>query len=474
MPAAERRFPVTMLAKQQTAVHIHQHHASNPFFSQLWRLALPIILQNFISAAVNSADVLMLGYVSENALSGVSLANQLQFLLSGFFFGIASAASMLVSQYWGKQDRKSIQAVMGIAFKISLLVTTAVAAAAVLFPQAVMRIFTPDHSLIQVGVRYLRIIGISYVLMSVSQVYTCTMRSMERAKISTFITSSALVVNIFLNAVFIFGLFGAPKLGVVGVALATVIARAIEVALCFLDALCSHTLTYSYQVLLGPHPKLMADFIHYAVPALLNDMVWTLAFSSYSIILGHLGSDSVAASAVASTVRNLCTTACYGMASAGTVLIGKSIGDNRMLEARRNASLLCRLTLAFGVLTGLVIFLARPIVFAIYSQLSPEGLDLLNFMLLISVYYVIGQEINTLVIAGIFRAGGDCKFGLYCDFVDMWLVAVPVSFFCAFVLKWPVKWVYFVICLDEFYKIPFVYRHYKKYGWLHNITREYE
>jgi putative MATE family efflux protein len=444
------------------------------FYRRLSRLALPIVLQNLISAAVNSVDVLMLGYVSENALSAVSLANQLMFLLQGFFFGICSVDAMLVSQYWGKGDRKSIQAVMGIAFKLSFLVTALAAAAALFFPHLVMGIFTKDADLITLGSRYLRTIGISYLLMSISQVYEYTMRSMERAKLTTVLASTALLLNIFLNAVFIFGLFGAPKLGVVGVAIATVIARTVEVLLCLVDAIRSKTLDYSPKVLLGSHPALMKDFIRYAVPALLNDMSWTVAFSTYSIIFGHLGSDVVAANAVAATVRNLATTVCYGLASAGTVLIGKSIGDNRMEEAKRDASTLCHMTLIVGAITGGLILLARPLVFHVYNTLTPTGQDYLGFMLLVSSYYVIGQGINTLVIAGIFRAGGDSRFGMICDTVDMWCIAVPISFFCAFVLKLPVKWVYFIICLDEFYKIPVVYHHYKKYGWLKNITRDYE
>jgi Na+-driven multidrug efflux pump len=203
-------------------------------------------------------------------------------------------------------------------------------------------------------------------------------------------------------------------------------------------------------------------------------MAWTLAFTSYSIIYGHMGSDVVAASAVASTVRNLASTVAFGMAGAGTVLLGKLLGEGRPEAARRSGDTLCHLTVGAGVVTGLVILALRPLVHTIYApQLTASGWDYLSFMLLVSSYYVIGQQVNTLVIAGIFRAGGDARFGLICDTVTMWAVALPISFFCAFVLKLPVKAVYFVICLDEFYKIPVVYRHYKKYGWLKNITREY-
>lgn len=445
------------------------------FYRQLIPLALPIILQNLISAAVNSADTLMLVYVGETALSAVSLANQMQFLLFGFFFGMTSAIALMVAQYWGKKDMLSIQAVMGIALKLSLCFTAAVGFAAVVTPSLVMRIFTPDPELIDLGSRYLRLIGVTYVLQAGSQVYECTMRSMERVKMPAILATTALLLNIFLNAVFIFGLFGAPKLGVFGVALATLIARTVELLLCLGDALLFRTLDYQVSVLFGSHPLLRQDFIRYAVPALLNDMVWTLAFSTYSIIFGHLGSDVVSANSIANTIRNLCTTAAFGLAGAGTILVGKSIGENHLEEARENADSLCHATLLLGVGTGLLILAVRPLVLRLYGvQLTETGQDYLSFMLLISSYYVIAQEINTLVIAGILRAGGNTRYGLICDTIDMWCVAVPVGFFCAFVLKMPMKPLYFIICLDEFYKIPFVYHQYKKYTWVSNITREYE
>lgn len=219
------------------------------FFRQLLPLTLPIVLQNLISAAVSSVDVLMLAYVGDTALSAVSLANQMQFLVTGFFFGITSAIALMVAQYWGKKDLRSIQAVMGIALKISLCFTAFVAGLAVLLPTVIMRVFTPDPQLIELGSRYLRLIGLTYVLQAGSQVYECTLRSMERVKLPTALATIALLLNIFLNGVFIFGLFGAPKLGVFGVALATLIARSIELVLCVVDAMVVRTLDYNVETL---------------------------------------------------------------------------------------------------------------------------------------------------------------------------------------------------------------------------------
>ena len=206
------------------------------FYRALFALVIPITIQNFISNAVNSADVFMLGYVGQEELAAVSLANQFQFLLWGFFFGINSGVTMLGSQYWGKKDTDSIQAVMGIAIKISIVITLILSFGAVVLPRELMRIYTNDEKLIEIGASYLSIVGISYVLMSFSQVYMSTVRSMERVKISTIISSTALILNVTLNAVFIFGFLGLPRLGVVGVSLATLISRVVETALCVIDA----------------------------------------------------------------------------------------------------------------------------------------------------------------------------------------------------------------------------------------------
>lgn len=443
------------------------------FYKSLISLVIPITIQNLITNMVNSADVLMLNYVGQSSMSAVSLANQYQFLLGGFFFGIASGITMLCAQYWGKKDMDSIQAVFGIALKISLAFTFAISFAAVSFPFLLMRIFTPETELITIGASYLRIIGISYLMGGCSQPYLFLLRSVERAKTSTLISCSALFLNVFLNAVFIFGLLGAPRLGVIGVAIATLIARIVEVLLCLADFFRGRIFKPNFSILFGRHKLLQQDFFKYSTPALLSDCIWTFAFSTYSIILGHMGSDMVAASSVATTIRNLLSVACFGLGSAGTVLLGKSLGQYQMEKAKADATSLCRSTFAISLLTGLVIIIIRKPVIALFD-LTPLAQDYLNFMLLISSYYVIGQAMNTLTITGIFRAGGDSRFGLICDTVTMWCVAVPIGFFSAFVLHLPPKAVYFILCLDEFWKVPVVYRYYKSGKWLNNITREYE
>ncbi len=441
------------------------------FLKSLAALVIPIAIQNFITSAVNSADVFMLGYVGQAELSAVSLANQYQFILSGFFFGIASGITMLCSQYWGKKDVKAIQAIMGIAFKISFIVCFIISFLAISFPTQLMTIYTSDAELISIGAGYLRLIGVSYIMMSFSQVYLSTLRSMERATLSTVISTIALLLNVVLNALFIFGIGFFPRMGVYGVAIATSISRLVELALCVLDAIYGKYMKLDLKVFFGHHKILFMDFLKYSVPALGNDLLWTLAFSTYSIIMGHLNADVVAANSVVTTVRDLCSIVMFGIAAGGSVLLGIEIGENRKEDARKDASRLCHVTFIAGVLTGLLILSLKPVVFMCF-ELTSRAQDYLSFMLWINTYYVIGQAMNTVTIAGIFRAGGDSRFGLICDAITMWVICVPLGFLSAFVLRLPPMTVYFILCLDEFWKIPVVYHHYKSYRWLNDITRD--
>lgn len=335
-----------------------------------------------------------------------------------------------------------------------------------------MMVFTSEPELIEAGMPYLRIVGISYLFMSVSQVYLCTMRSIERVVFATFTNASALLLNIFLNGVLIFGLFGMPQMGILGVALATSAARGVELVICLTDAFRFPVLRFRPRLLFQHNRLLFQDFMKYSLPAFGNEVCWGLAFSMYSVIMGHLGSDMVAANAVVIVARNLGTVVCFGIANAGAILLGKAIGEGQRETVKADASRFCRLTFFSGIAGGILIFLLRPL-FMNMADLTAAARGYLSGMLFMNMYYVLGQAMNTTMICGIFRSGGDSRWGFVCDVIDMWLFSVPLGFFSAFVLRLPPLTVYFLICLDEFVKMPFVFGHYKSYRWLKNITRDF-
>ena len=442
------------------------------FYPQILHLVVPIIIQNLLSVAVNSADVIMLNYVGQSSISAVSLASNYASVLFMVFYGLGTGATLLCAQYWGKKDLQAIRVIEGIALRFSLTITLVFSSFALLAPELMMKLFTTDTELIEIGAGYLRVMSLTYLCWSIIEIYLAVLRSVGRVTITMVLNIVAFALNIFLNAVFIFGLFGAPRLGAVGVAIATALSRVIELLCCIIVSmvLCKDLkLNPAYMFI--RNKALLKDFISLSLPALGNDVSWSVAFSMYSVILGHLGTDAVAANSLVVVVRNLGTVLCFGTASAGGILLGNVMGEGNMERAKEYASKLLKLTIITGAIGGVLILIATPFVLC-FASLTKTAMYYLKYMLIINSYYVMGAAVNTTLIAGVFRSGGDTRFGLICDTVDMWCYAVPLGFIAAFVLKLPVLIVYFLLCTDEFVKWPWVIKRYRSGKWLKNITRD--
>ncbi len=441
-------------------------------FGRILKLTGPIILQNLLSAAVNSADVVMLNFVGQEHISAVSLATQYATVLFMILYGLGTGVTMLSAQYFGKGDMRAVDAVEGIALRFSVGVTLLFSVAVLTIPELMMRAFTPDPDLISIGAGYLRNVSVAYLCWGLIEIYLATLRSVGRVAVSTALNTVAFTLNILLNAVFIFGLFGAPKLGAAGVALATSISRIVELALTLIVSARSKDVRLKLSYMFIKSKLLFRDFLKMAMPATLNDVSWGLAFSMYSVIIGQfLGTDMVAANSFTSLVRNFGTVLCFSVASGGGILLGQMLGDGKMEEADRGATVLMKLTVLSGLAGGLIVLAAMPFVLR-FASLTETGKGFLKGMLWINTYYVMGQAVNTTLIAGVFRAGGDSRFGFVCDTIDMWLYALPLGFLSAAVLKLPPMWVYFLLCTDEFVKWPWVIGHYRSKKWLRNVTRE--
>lgn len=443
------------------------------FRTQMYKLLIPLVVQNLLNAAVSSSDVIMLNYVGQSSISAVSLAANYAQVLGSVFYGLGTGATLLCAQYYGKKDFRAIGAVQGIALRFSMAISVLFALAAFTVPQLLMRLFTDDAELISIGAGYLRIMGITYLCWGIIEVYMAVLRSIGRVAVCLVLNIMTFFLNIILNAVFIFGLFGAPKLGAVGVAIATAASRVMELVGSFVVSALSKDVKLDLSEMLHRNKVLTGDFVRLALPALGNDVSWGVAFSMYSVILGHLGNDAVAANSIVVVIRNLTTTFCFAVAGAGGILLGNVMGTGDLDKAKKYASEVMKMTVLAGAAGGVILIASMPLVLRFASaSLSDTAMGYLRVMLWINSYYIMGAAVNTSLIAGVFRAGGDTRFGLICDSIDMWCYAVPLGFLAAFVLKLPVLWVYFLLCTDEFVKWPWVIRHYRSGAWAKNITRE--
>lgn len=448
-----------------------QNEKKNGFYKSLIVLAFPLLLQNLMNSAVTAADTLMLGFVGQNQLAAASLAGNLNFLLNMFLFGIGSGSSVLIAQYWGKRDFGTIEHTIGIALRFTLAIGLLFGCAAVLFPEQVMRIYTTDQELIGYGAQYLSIVGTGYLLNAFTQVYISAQRSMERTMFGTVVNMTAMVLNVALNACFIFGFGPFPELGIVGVAIATLISHVASFAIAVYDAVRSRQpVRVRPKLLFTKNPTLFRDFVHFTLPALGNDFSWGLGFSVYTVILGRLGSDVVAANSYANTVRTLSTVLCFALANACAIIMGKTLGENNLDEARRQGRRFLMLSIVTGCLAGLAILVTRSVILQNVS-LTPEAMSFLSFMLYVSSVNVIGQSVNTMCMCGIFRSGGDTRYGFICDTCVMWIYGVGLGALCAFVLKLPPMAVYLLLFMDETVKMIPNFIRYGQKKWVRNITR---
>lgn len=437
------------------------------------QLAFPIMIQNLISTLVNSADTIMLGYVSQTAMAASSLANQYTFVLFCFYYGLSAGTSVLCAQYWGKGDKQTVERILGLASRVVILISLIFFSISFFFPGAIMRLFTSSPETIREGIRYLRVLSFSFIFMGFAQIFVSALRSVGKVVFPSVIYVVSLLVNVLLNATFIFGLFGLPKLGVIGVALGTVSARVVEAVMCIVYSAVSRDVKIKLENLFRSSGVLFKDFIKISAPAVINDLVWGVAASTFTAILGHIGDDMVAANAVAVMVVNMGAIVCRGFANATTIIVSQTLGENRMEDTKVYASRMLRLTFVVSLLGCGVILAIRPLMLRFYSdKLTPTALSYLGILMIMTTWRLVGEAVNTCLICGCFRGGGDSKFGMILDTIFMWGVAVPLMAVAAYVLKLPPIWVYFVMTLDELEKMPFIFIHYFKHKWMKNITRD--
>ena len=441
-------------------------------YKQLAGIVAPIALQYLMSSLVTASDAFMLGFLDQDSLSASSLAGQIAFVFSLFYGAFVFGLTVLAAQYWGKGDKDTAGEVLSITMRYSLLVGLLFTLGTAVFPKQIMHFFTADTKLITAGGAYLRTVSLSYLLTGFTQAYFGMMKVCDRAKLSSLIGSLSVVLNIILNAFLIFGLAFFPKMGIQGAALATVLARVFETVIVVIAVMRKRCPTLNIRLMLhSDNKELHKDYWKYTIPLLINQLGWGGGVTMYSVIMGHLGSDAVAANSIASIVRSMIASLCWGIASGVGIIIGGMLGRNELDKAKKAGGSFVRFSILIGAASGAVILALTPLILHII-HLEPQAQYYLKFMMLMAAYYIIGNSLNSTIISGIFPSGGDTKFGMWCDLITLWCVVVPMGMIGAFVLKLPVLAVAFILTLDEFVKIPAVYKHYMKYKWVKNITKE--
>ena len=444
------------------------------FYRLLFSIALPIAVQNLITFMVSMVDTLMVGDLGEIQLSAVSIANNLFFVLTILMFGLAGGSNIMISQYWGKGNVKTIHKILAIMYRVCLLITGIFIFIALFLPKYFMGIFTTDKAVIDFGASYLRIVCIGYLFYSITNCTIMMLRSVKTVSISIIVYTASLVVNSILNWIFIFGNLGAPELGIRGAAIATVCARITEfsIVLVFMF-IYERKIGLKIEHLLKLDKEILKDYVGLCTPVLCNELLWAIGASMISVIVGRMGTEVVAANSINGVAHQFVTVFIFGMSNATAVIIGNTIGEGKKEKAKEYAYSIGIFSVVMGCISGLMILLIKPFVVNFYNVSYSTKLIAMEIMTVTSGIIVF-QSLASNFMMGVLRGGGDAKFVLINDLIFMWLVAIPGGFFVAFVLELPVALVFLVIKCDEILKsLTSVYRVISG-KWVNDVTKDYE
>ena len=441
------------------------------FYRSLILLAVPISLQNLVTFAVNFADNVMIGSLGDDAISGVYVGGQLQSVVQMFVGGIEGAILILAAQYWGRKDRDSIRKVVSIGVKFALGVGLFTTLVAVLFPQWVIRIFTTEPGVIREGAAYVQIVGFTYLFFSVSQVMIAAMRSVETARIGLYISCMALVVNVCLNYVFIFGHLGFPAMGVRGAAVATLISRIMEMCVSigyvfFVDK----KLRFGWRDLLHTDGQLLRDFVRYGLPIIGGQVVWAVNSLANTKILGYYSAGVIAAASITGMLHNLVYVWMNGMSSAVGIITGKTVGAGQYEKMKEYSKTVQMIFLFVGLISGAAVFLFRDGFISLYNA-SPEAQEYSRQFINVISVTIIGTCYQAACLFGLVKSGGDISFVFKNDTIFVFLVVIPSSLIAMWLGAPP--WVVFA-CLkcDQILKCFVAIVKINRHNWMKNLTRD--
>ena len=441
------------------------------FYRSLILLAVPISLQNLVTFAVNFADNVMIGSLGDDAISGVYVGGQLQSVVQMFVGGIEGAILILAAQYWGRKDRDSIRKVVSIGVKFALGVGLFTTLVAVLFPQGVIRIFTTQPGVIREGAAYVQIVGFTYLFFSVSQVMIAAMRSVETARIGLYISCMALVVNVCLNYVFIFGHLGFPAMGVRGAAVATLISRIMEMCVSIgYVFLVDKKLRFGWRDLLHTDGQLLRDFVRYGLPIIGGQVVWAVNSLANTKILGYYSAGVIAAASITGMLHNLVYVWMNGMSSAVGIITGKTVGAGQYEKMKEYSKTVQMIFLFVGLISGAAVFLFRDGFISLYNA-SPEAQEYSRQFINVISVTIIGTCYQAACLFGLVKSGGDISFVFKNDTIFVFLVVIPSSLIAMWLGAPP--WVVFA-CLkcDQILKCFVAIVKINRYNWMKNLTRD--
>jgi putative MATE family efflux protein len=426
------------------------------FYSTLLTIAVPIVIQNLISSSLNLVDNVMIGQLGETFIAATGLANQIFFIMTLMLFGGNSGISIYIAQYWGNRQYDKIKSVLSIGLVFAFIVSSVFFILGFVFPTQVLGVLSKDAAVIREGANYMRIVSLSYVITAISFAFGFSARGVGKPKLPMVASVVSLLINTALNYVLIFGHFGFKAYGIEGAAIATLIARVVELIIVIVGVYrFIPVLSVKASDFLGIKKETIKSVGKTALPVIFNEFFWSLGMTAYALVYARIGTEAVAAVMISNTVNNLFMVVGFGLGNASAVMLGNALGAGEIKRAIEYNKKFLALSVLLGIVIGALITLTAPFIVTKLYKLTPESYKITQMTLQILSVFIAFKFYNTIIIIGTLRSGGDTLFSMILEISCVWLIGVPLALIGAFVLKLPVFWVVAMVNIEEVCKVLF-------------------
>jgi len=442
------------------------------FYQKMLRLALPIALQNLLTCSAQIVDTTLVVGLGNDATAGTGVAARWSFLFNLCLFGISSGCAALASQSWGAKDEERIHKTFGIGLLLSAGVGALFTLVSLTVPHAMIRVFTAEPAVIEQGAAYLRAVGGYGIFVAFSLTAATLLRATEDVLLPLAGSVISVVTNCVLSYMLIYGVWGLPRMGVRGAAVATVVASALQSLFLLVAGIARKKLIFtSFRGRFDFGGGFAQRFFRIMLPALGNEMAWALGTNVYMLMFARQGSENFAAYTIFGTMEQFVFILFVGLCHACAILVGKNVGAGETEEAYQLGRRFLRITPVIGVGMGVLLFLLRVPVSTLLPIETQGVRDTVSTLMLVYTCFLPFRPIPYICVVGIYRAGGDTKTGTYYDSFCLYCVSIPTVFVLSHWLKVPfpvlVGAMYFS---EDFFKIILCLRHFKSRRWIRRLT----
>lgn len=452
------------------------------FYKKVFALALPIALQSLITIGVNMLDNIMVGSLGDTALSATSLANSFISVFQIFCMGLGMGASVLVSRYWGMKlsadneatsldASRALKQTVCLMLRLNVTLAAFFALATLVMPGIIMRTYTDKEHIVAMGVSYFQYSVLTYFFVGISLVVTIVLRSVGQVLYPLVVSIVAFLVNLSANYILIFGKFGAPKLGVAGAALGTLIARIVECTLIMVYLLVFDTkICFRVKDFFMNTKSLLREYIRISIPVLISDGILAIGTNSVAMVIGHLDEAFITANSITSVTQQLSTVVISGVSQAGAIVTGITLGEGDRDRTMRQGYQFFRLGLLLGGLSAAFIYLFSDAIIGIYKNITPEAMETAKSLMLAICVIIVFQGTNSIMTKGVLRGGGDTKILMLADNIFLWVLAIPLGILAGFYLKLPAFWIYVLLKSDQIFKTVWSFLRLRSGKWIKKIS----